>query len=427
MAAHGGAHPGARKPSAHTPRVTRRRRSRCGLLVATVAGHVVHANRRCAELLDSRGAALVGAELGVVLGDADVAARMTSPERLPHPGGKLLYRWYNRRLDRKLEARVRIGRARLLITIRERRDGHAVTTDDPRLTALSGLSTGIVLFDGDQRCTWWNAAAAMWMEHAGAGRGDARDVFPGVPAAAFDHHFRQALDGRIEPIGDVPFGTRDGRRLWAAVTLSPTRDPGGGITGVCAEIYDVTARRRAEAVARRRACHDSLTGLVNRAHFMHRLRRMMKRGRRQGDDRFGVLYLDLDRFKNVNDAFGHEVGDRVLACVGRRLRAAVRPEDTVARLGGDEFAVLLSAVASDDAARDVAARLADALSKPIVVGTRVITVGASVGAATGAVGHATAQAVLAVADRAMYRDKAERARSPAAQLVGAVPQAMPGR
>lgn len=148
--------------------------------------------------------------------------------------------------------------------------------------------------------------------------------------------------------------------------------------------------------------HDPLTGLANRARLLDRLDAALASDRSGG---VAVIYVDVDDFKPINDTHGHAAGDAVLQAVAERLRSGLRGSDLAARLGGDEFAVLLDGVASDAAARDVAARLATRLDDPIVVGGTVLRVRASLGIATTQRGGDDAQHLLVAADEEMYRVK----------------------
>lgn len=155
---------------------------------------------------------------------------------------------------------------------------------------------------------------------------------------------------------------------------------------------------------RHAANHDALTGLANRTLFFERLSQELAGGSHDGW--VGVLYVDLDRFKPVNDIFGHSVGDRVLEVVARRLEGAVRAGDLVARIGGDEFAVACSEVDDPSALGVVARRIVDAVSEPVAVADQVIEVGASVGVAVSPVG-APVDDLMERADRALYAVKSE--------------------
>jgi diguanylate cyclase (GGDEF)-like protein len=156
--------------------------------------------------------------------------------------------------------------------------------------------------------------------------------------------------------------------------------------------------------AMHQAFHDSLTGLPNRALFMDRLDHALLHARRHGET-IAVLFLDLDRFKVVNDSLGHLVGDHLLSAVATRIQACVRDEDTVARLGGDEFTVLLENVAEGDEAVRVAGRIASALGDAFRLGGLEVFVTASVGIALNTPNHDDGTALLRDADVAMYRAK----------------------
>jgi diguanylate cyclase (GGDEF)-like protein len=156
----------------------------------------------------------------------------------------------------------------------------------------------------------------------------------------------------------------------------------------------------------REAFRDSLTGLPNRALFMDRLAHALTRAERRGAN-LAVLFLDLDRFRILNEALGHEVGDRLLREVGHRITSCLRPEDTVARLGGDEFGLLLEATSDLAAATATAERISAEIQRPFVVDGRDVLISASIGIALTAGGSMQPDEVLRNADLAMYQAKAE--------------------
>ena len=170
---------------------------------------------------------------------------------------------------------------------------------------------------------------------------------------------------------------------------------------------DTTQRKLAEEQLIHDALHDALTGLPNRTLFVDRLSHRIKHSRREKDRLFGVLFLDLDRFKLVNDSMGHSAGDQLLVETARRLEQAVRPGDTVARLGGDEFAVLLEDVNEPGDAVRVAERIQGSLKNPIKLETQEVVSTASIGIAMSQTGYEKAEDVLRDADTAMYRAKSE--------------------
>ena len=159
-------------------------------------------------------------------------------------------------------------------------------------------------------------------------------------------------------------------------------------------------------LAEEQALQDPLTGLPNRILFMEKLRRAHARANRRRGYLYAVLFLDLDRFKHLNDRLGHAVGDRFLIETARRLRATVRPGDTVARLGGDEFAVLVEDLAGRNEAERLARRLKEELAEPCTLNGQVVFTSTSIGIALSGNGYQRAEDLLSDADTAMYRAKA---------------------
>ena len=161
-------------------------------------------------------------------------------------------------------------------------------------------------------------------------------------------------------------------------------------------------RLRGEERMRHEAVHDPLTGLANRTLLRDRLEHALARSERAEDMATGVLFLDLDNFKQVNDAYGHAAGDAVLVELGRRLRMAVRPADTVARLGGDEFVVVCEEVDAETALT-LGRRLEEAIREPLEVEGVTHVLSASIGIA---LGRTDPDALLGDADAAVYEAKA---------------------
>jgi diguanylate cyclase (GGDEF)-like protein len=173
------------------------------------------------------------------------------------------------------------------------------------------------------------------------------------------------------------------------------------VRAVASILGTALVRLRSEERMRHEALHDPLTGLANRTLLRDRLDLALARTAREGTPT-GVLFVDLDEFKHVNDRFGHAAGDAVLAEVGRRLRAAVRPVDTVARLGGDEFVVVCEAV-DENTSLGLGQRLDAAIRRPLNVGGVEQRLTASIGIA---LGRDDADSILAAADAAVYQAKA---------------------
>lgn len=197
-----------------------------------------------------------------------------------------------------------------------------------------------------------------------------------------------------------------GKPAWVALALQVVeRDAAGAATQAVGVCVDVTARKETEARLAHLAMHDGLTGLPNRIYLWEMLRREQARAARSGGS-FALLLADLDRFKQVNDRWGHAAGDALLKEVARRLAGAVRESDAVARLGGDEFAILLAEPTSDAALRSLAARLVAAVEAPIEIGGQPVQVGISIGAAVCPDDARDLDLLFARADLALYAAKA---------------------
>src|ERR1044072_4914380 len=156
---------------------------------------------------------------------------------------------------------------------------------------------------------------------------------------------------------------------------------------------------------RHASCHDALTGLPNRSLFTDHLRVALQRAHQNEQYLFGVLFLDLDRFKNINDSLGHPCGDELLKLVARRLEACIRQTDMVARFGGDEFAILLDAIQDASDAVRVAEKVQQALSAPFKLASHEAITTASIGVALSTSGYTEAEDIIRDADTAMYRAK----------------------
>jgi len=206
---------------------------------------------------------------------------------------------------------------------------------------------------------------------------------------------------------EIQFRRHDGSTYWALVSL--VKIEYAAQQAIICAFLDLTEQKQLEERLRVMALHDPLTGLANRALFFDLLRNEFARARRDPNYRFGVLYLDLDDFKQVNDGWGHDVGDRVLVTVASRLRACLRATDTAARLGGDEFTILLANLDEAGEAAAVAARLGDALCAPIPIGRDTVMVSGSIGVAVGDGRLADPEELLRRADDAMYRSKGRAA------------------
>jgi diguanylate cyclase (GGDEF)-like protein/PAS domain S-box-containing protein len=223
---------------------------------------------------------------------------------------------------------------------------------------------------------------------------------PAPRAHGFASSLSVAIHGRYRPFGILYVLAREPRRF--------SEDEVAFLTGIASLVTVAVARHLDEQATRHAALHDPLTGLPNRTLALDRLGHALAHRRRDNVD-VAVFALDVDRFKTINDSFGHAAGDDVLLALAPRLTAAVRPTDTVARIGGDEFVVICPAVDATHQATDVAERLAAAISRPVVLDSGEHSLTVSIGITLAVNRHDTPASLLRDADAAMYRAK-ERGR-----------------
>jgi len=204
----------------------------------------------------------------------------------------------------------------------------------------------------------------------------------------------------------------DGTHRWMLARGLAVRDVHGVAYRVAGSQTDITERKLAVEELLRNAFHDSLTGLPNRVLFMDRLDGAAKRAQRREGNPFAVLFIDLDRFKAINDSLGHQAGDALLVEIGKRLESCVRPSDTVARigqtvarLGGDEFTVLIEEIDDVAHAIRIAERIGDEIEQPCHIGVHEVVTTASIGIAVSVGGLERPEDLLHDADTAMYRAK----------------------
>jgi diguanylate cyclase (GGDEF)-like protein/PAS domain S-box-containing protein len=220
-----------------------------------------------------------------------------------------------------------------------------------------------------------------------------------------EHEYERMMAGDLSPFTfEKRFVRPDGSVVWGLFTATGVTETSGGPPLLIGQVVDVSARREAEQRLAHLALHDHLTGLPNRALFLDRTTRALELWRRRGTG-VAMLFLDLDRFKVINDSLGHQAGDRLLRATADRLAEAIRPTDTLARFAGDEFAVLCEEVESVEDAVGVASRLIACLEEPVALGTSEVVISASVGVALPRSADATADLLLRDADAAMYLAK----------------------
>ncbi len=279
-----------------------------------------------------------------------------------------------------------------------------------RMLARQLPNVAVVVFDRELRVLVAEGEALMGhgiREHAVEGR-PLREVMEPGAYRDLEDLYRAALDGqRRELEQDSP----DGERCFR-VFGKPMVDDGGEVWAGLVLAQDITTLRAHERALRANtdrltelATHDDLTGLPNRALFRDRLGHALARAERE-KRLMALLYLDLDRFKDINDTLGHDAGDELVRSVAGLLVSATRAGDTVARLGGDEFVVLVEDIEDDEGALSAVERVFSALHAPVVVAGSELRVTTSIGVALAPRDGETGEALMAAADRAMYRAKA---------------------
>ena len=234
----------------------------------------------------------------------------------------------------------------------------------------------------------------------------------------FDAAGEHSISHEEAPIGRVMRGERvrdyeysvlskDGELRFRRANGHQLHDPEGNVVGAVFALHDITMQRRADVALNKRALYDSLTGLANRALLIDRLQQTLVRNQRDGGS-VAVLLCDLDRFKWVNDAFGHSLGDRLLVEISQRISSVVRSGDTVARLGGDEFVILTESPSDDPSDRrllELSQRIRDAVGQELQLDGASFYPSLSIGIATSTGGRASTETLLRDADTAMYQAK----------------------
>ncbi|HUP60232.1 MAG TPA: EAL domain-containing protein [Thermoanaerobaculia bacterium] len=224
-------------------------------------------------------------------------------------------------------------------------------------------------------------------------------------SAEEDHHILRDVTELLDEPQTFTYRVhrKDGSLVWFESRSRALRDASGAIAEVIAVTRDISERRRAEEQIEYQAYHDALTGLPNRLLFRDRLTMALAHAKRQQTP-LAVMFLDLDRFKYVNDTLGHSHGDELLRVVAARLRGVLREGDTIARMGGDEFTILSELCKADDAAT-IAQTLLDTVAEPLRIDGQELYVTTSIGIALYPNDGETAESLLQSADSAMYRAK----------------------
>ena len=300
--------------------------------------------------------------------------------------------------------------------VQARRDGRRF--EAMLLSIAETAPVMIAVLDPQQRYLFLNDALARHMgvrREVWIGR-QARELLGDADYAGCQHLIEAALRGEVNTL-EKRWDDGGGTTLIIEVQYAPLLLEGGEIEGVISTSRDVTETRLEKERLREASETDPLTRLANRAGFAEACKALLARVRDDSDHLLCVMYLDLDRFKPVNDAHGHPVGDALLKAVAGRLRHALRPQDQVARLGGDEFAVLLSGLSSQGDAATIAAKLVRLIGTPFHIGQLTLDIGVSVGYCVAHGDQADMDRMVAQADAQLYEAKrAGRGRSQGAAL-----------
>lgn len=274
--------------------------------------------------------------------------------------------------------------------------------------ALSSANNAIFITDRSGRIRWINSA---FTRLCGYGEQEIIGQTPRILKSGqvhpsyYQHLWQTILAGQTWS-SEIVERHKDGSLYTVQQTITPILDEEGEITHFVAIQEDISAKKRAEERIRYLAQHDALTDLPNRSLFYDRLHQAMRVAHRNRGQ-LALLYLDLDRFKIVNDTLGHHVGDLLLQAAGLRLKECVRESDTVARLGGDEFAVILPEIDRAGDAVTVAEKIIEALSHEFHLDEHVVSIGTSIGIAVYGEVELETDTLVKQADAAMYVAKKE--------------------
>jgi diguanylate cyclase (GGDEF)-like protein/PAS domain S-box-containing protein len=230
------------------------------------------------------------------------------------------------------------------------------------------------------------------------------DVWPKNLAEKYIADDREVMHKGVRKRFEEPLAGTDGMNRWIETIKTPIYDETGAVTGTVGIARDVTDRKRMEEEIRHMAQHDALTGLPNRRLFLDLLKVEIAQARRHRT-KLAVLFLDLDRFKEINDTLGHETGDQLLKEVARRFRKTIRESDTVARIGGDEFNMVLSDIAVAEGVSEIAVKIVKSLADPVIIGGHELHISTSVGVSIFPDDSEEIETLLRYADIAMYHAK----------------------
>ena len=277
--------------------------------------------------------------------------------------------------------------------------------------AVDAMPVGVIVFNGDGSSHFVNRTAVKLLGHEVTIEAEVHELPQALGLTRAGEHrvyparlFERAFAGESVMADDVEI-LRDGRPVPLQIWLSPVYGHEAQVHYVILAFDDISLRKQSEARIQHLAHYDYLTDLPNRMSFQQRCETLLDDARRQ-EHQVALLFLDLDRFKQINDSLGHPIGDLVLQEVARRLRSHIRPTDFIARLGGDEFTILMDHADGGEDAVALCLTLLHALDQAVRVGDHELHVDASIGISLFPRDGEDAVSLLANADAAMYRAKA---------------------
>jgi len=399
-----------------------------GAMTVTARGHIYFANRRFATMLGTTREALIGTKLAAHLGAAD---QRRYQSWLASSSPRTHQRMELRLLDAKgneipchlsfteLSFAEKQGAFSVVATdlSAQKQAEDALRFSEQRLkTIVENLPIGVWLLDASGKITYGNAAAQqIWSSARFVGPEHAHDdetkptqrahLLSGAEWSAA----RAISDGETKLNEELEIRCFDGSQRVILNSAVPIHDQDGRIAGAVVLNQDITERKATEERIEQLAFYDALTGLPNRRLLLDRLRQMQAAIRRNGGHG-ALLFIDLDRFKDLNDSLGHDVGDLLLQQVAQRLQGCVRATDTVARLGGDEFVVVLEGLSAEPdqaaaQARQVGLKVQQTLTAPYQLGSQLQRSTPSIGATLISPADSSIDELLKHADLAMYQSK----------------------
>ena len=381
-----------------------------GILITDRQGRCTDANEAAGRLLGRAPGEIVGRAV-VDLFHPDDAPRLREARTLLRTSGTHVAEWLLQRQDGSyvpVEITATIlpgGRWQAFVRdITERRRVQARLVE--AAAVFESTNEGILVADANHRITAVNPAfthISGFEAHELIGA-NPRLQQSGRHDAEFYRRFWDELETRGQWQGEVWNRRKNGEVYPVWENVSAIRDAQGRVTHYVAVLSDITSIKRTEERLEHLANHDALTGLPNRLLFANSLEQSMEYAKRHRE-KMALLFIDLDRFKVINDSMGHAAGDALLQEIGRRLRAAVRAEDVVTRFGGDEFTVALAELARPDEAATVARSIIKAIALPLDLGGREVVVSGSIGIALYPDDGDSVDSLTRAADAAMYRAK----------------------